>query len=293
MVTKMHKISLGNLFSFLIIQMSCERKFPGSHINSIAHIDPTNPCYQLTWEGYPKSWNQVTIHHQPVLKDGSSRRRFGIVIRPFDFILFFLFLVRFSLFLGQKQWVQTAALRRKRKKTALNQSQAATCQQSWGSGWGSWIEMEMETAIWGIGAGISSGATTAASRRKCQRDRGILKRAAAVASRIYWPSNLAKWKRAWLPPPCLPACPLMGRDENVAAFSASVCAWYLNYEIEIDSTVRVWNENRTSGVAKQQCLRCNDKLWYYLKLMLSKMTSVGLFSSIQLAQLACTCRPES
>lgn len=289
----MHKISLGNLFSFLIIQMSCERKFPGSHIKSIAHIDPTNPCYQLTWEGYPKKL-KPSYHTPP--STSSQRRQLTSSVwhrhTPFWFY-FFLFLVRFSLFLGQKQWVQTAALRRKRKKTALNQSQAATCQQSWGSGWGSWIEMEMETAIWGIGAGISSGATTAASRRKCQRDRGILKRAAAVASRIYWPSNLAKWKRAWLPPPCLPACPLMGRDENVAAFSASVCAWYLNYEIEIDSTVRVWNENRTSGVAKQRCLRCNDKLWYYLKLMLSKMTSVGLFSSIQLAQLACTCRPES
>jgi len=94
--------------------MSYQRQFPGNHIKCIAFIDPTNPALSINMRGVPpkKSSEKGTLYHipftsYPVLEDGSSRRRVGIVIRPFFCFSFF--------FLGQKQWVQTAALQRKTK----------------------------------------------------------------------------------------------------------------------------------------------------------------------------------
>jgi len=191
--------------------MSYQRQFPGNHIKCIAFIDPTNPALSINMRGVPpkKNSEKGTLYHipftsYPVLEDGSSRRRVGIVIRPF---------FCFSFFFGAKNNGFKRLRFSGKQKAALNQSQPATCQQSRGLGIGDRGSGIGMGSVDGNGNGNGDGdlgylvgqRQTPASRRKCQRDRGILKRAAAshiLASPSphpspSHPSNLVKKKRAW------------------------------------------------------------------------------------------------
>jgi len=115
--------------------MSYQRQFPGNHIKCIAFIDPTNPALSINMRGVPpkkKNSEKGTLYHipftsYPVLEDGSSRRRVGIVIRPF---------FCFSFFFGAKNNGFKRLRFSGKQKAALNQSQPATCQQSRGLGIG-------------------------------------------------------------------------------------------------------------------------------------------------------------